>query len=480
MAASSPSKPVPHARGAIPNLRWRNPTWDDLRRGTCGTLAPLPFDPLPFRPRADPAFWPTSLAAHAAVRQTDRALTRALHSGVLTGGRLLAYLGFREPPAAARLGLPPPRAPGVAFTAAAADVAAPTWDPVAHGLVEADPFRDEAEARAGAAAPLGWGAACASSRAGATGDAAAAAAAAVAHAGPGAVAMAWGSAHEPAALAALAAAVGPAGSRLGEAGLCRATAAALTELGLDPARTPLPHLGASPDGILTHSLTQACVDGVLKRAGAGRGRAEEGSARGDSGEDAPPPLLLIRAPAEWREVVEVKSVSPFAASRRGPPGAPPYALADPGPRSSASKALARALPQLQLEMLCAGTTSGLLASSSATRGVRVWRCARDDAYLRLLLETVVSPAWVATRGQSAGGSAPSPPPSQGSSGKKKQRGGRRGGAGAHAFRHPAGEEAVQAAVTATLRLAARAVEVGVVPPAAGWGCTQAEAGRAFL
>ena len=384
MAASAEAA---HARGAIPNPRWRNPRWTDMRLNST-----LPSDPLPFRPRSLAAALPTTPADHASIRQTDRALTRALHNGVLTGGRLLAYLGFRDAPAAARLGLPPPKTPGAAFAAAAADVAGPLWDAATHGLVELDPAHDEAEASGlGLQRPLHPGAA-----------------AAVADGGPGAVALVWGSEHEPAALAALAAALAPAGSRVGEAGLCRVTERTLSELGLDLAATPLPPLGASPDALVAHFLTQPCVDGVLRRAG-----EEEGAE--DAAHSLPP--VLIRAPAAWREVVEVKSVCPFTVTRRGHPGAPRFTLADPGPRSTGSKSLARALPQLQLEMLCAGVTSGLLASASATRGVRVWRSARDDAYLKRLLECVVSPAFVATRGLVSEGSIAPPA----SSSKKKNK-----------------------------------------------------------
>jgi hypothetical protein len=375
--------------------------------------------------------------------------------------------------------LPPPTkgGAGAAFAGVAADLACPLWE-ASQGLVELDAEHDETEARAAAAA----------------GEAGAAAPtspplspppprrtrlhpAALAAAGPGAVAMAWGSAHEPAALAALALALAPAGSRLGEAGLFRVTMGALADLGIDPARTPLPALGASPDGLCTHVLTMACVDDALQRSGAGGGEGD-GEAGGGEGVGASeaatttttitttPPLAAIRAPAAWAEVVEVKSVSPFTSARHGPP----FALADPGPRPPGSKGLARALPQLQLEMLAAGTTTGLLVSSSATRGARVWRSARDDAYLRFMLERVVSPAYVAAvRAAQAGGAAAKPIPS-----KKKQRG------RPAAFRHPAGEEVVARLVSETLRLAARLEEVAVIPPAAGWGCTQAEAADAFL
>lgn len=43
------------------------------------------------------------------------------------------------------------------------------------------------------------------------------------------------------------------------------------------------------------------------------------------------------------------------------------------------------MPQLQLEMLCAGLQSGLLVSRSATRGTAVFRMWRSDRYCALLL-----------------------------------------------------------------------------------------------
>ena len=43
------------------------------------------------------------------------------------------------------------------------------------------------------------------------------------------------------------------------------------------------------------------------------------------------------------------------------------------------------MPQLQMEMLAAGTQAGLLAMQSATRGVRVFRIERDDDYIRAML-----------------------------------------------------------------------------------------------
>lgn len=432
--------------GTRPNLRWRNPTWEDVR-GVSATPTSPTIDPLPFRPRHAPS----ALADldPARVRQTDRALTRALHRGILTGGRLLAFLGFRDAPAAARVGLPTPRGPaaGASFLSAAADVALPSWDP-SEGLVELPPEDDEPEARArrddsGLVGPLRRPPAV--TLAGS--------------ASPASVAMAWGLYHEPAALQALAVALAPAGSMVGEAGLFRVSAAALADLGVDTAATPLPPLGASPDAVVTHVITQTCVDAALVAAGK---RDEEGEGGGGA---PPPPPPIIRAPGPWTEAVEVKSVSPFAGVRHGPGGRPTLALADPGPRGAGSKVLIRAIPQLQLEMLATGATSALLVSSSATRGARVWRVGRDDAYLRSMLQNVVSPAYVAhclhDRGGGGGGQQTGP-------GRRRRR--KPTAVPTSTFTHPAGEEAIQRLVTATLRVAARAKEVAVIAPAAGWGC----------
>lgn len=88
-----------------------------------------------------------------------------------------------------------------------------------------------------------------------------------------------------------------------------------------------------------------------------------------------------------RLVVEVKNSSPFrsSGSRRGQ-----FQVCDRDPYDHPP---AYHMPQLQMEMLAAGTRAGLLAMQSATRGVRVFRVERDDWYIRAML-TIVSEFYV--------------------------------------------------------------------------------------
>lgn len=82
-----------------------------------------------------------------------------------------------------------------------------------------------------------------------------------------------------------------------------------------------------------------------------------------------------------RFIVEVKNSSPFRAG--GPMGKPGrFVVSDRDPYDSPP---AYHMPQLQMEMLAAGTQAGLLAMQSATRGVRVFRIERDDDYIRAML-----------------------------------------------------------------------------------------------
>ena len=82
-----------------------------------------------------------------------------------------------------------------------------------------------------------------------------------------------------------------------------------------------------------------------------------------------------------RLVVEVKNSSPF---RKGPGGgsAAKFEVTDRDPFLSPP---AYHMPQLQMEMLAAGTQAGLLCMQSATRGVRVFYVRRDDRYVAAML-----------------------------------------------------------------------------------------------
>ena len=158
---------------------------------------------------------------------------------------------------------------------------------------------------------------------------------------------AWGTVQEAATLRALCDIFPEASLR--EVGLCALGTAALPqEWGFAPGS--LPPLGASPDGLIEF-------------------HADGGATL---------------------EVVEVKNTCPFdsspGTSRRG---ANRFLVRDRGPRRQVEPLW---VPQLQLHMLCAGAASALLVSRSATHGVRVFRVARDDAYLRLML-CVLSELW---------------------------------------------------------------------------------------
>ncbi|KAK9803266.1 hypothetical protein WJX72_002943 [[Myrmecia] bisecta] len=88
------------------------------------------------------------------------------------------------------------------------------------------------------------------------------------------------------------------------------------------------------------------------------------------------------------EMVEVKNTSPFqqhaTMTRRGKPRVH-YALSDRGPRQQVPTYW---VPQLQMEMLAGGASSALLVSRSATKGMTLFRMARDDSYLRQMLAII--------------------------------------------------------------------------------------------
>ena len=428
-AAALPALP----RGHTPNTRWLAPTWDELRAS--GTI-----DGLPPRP---PGWLPAGPTEYGLVRQDDAALTRAIHGGVLTGGRLNAVLGFAEGPLARRLKVPGSTggAPGAARIAALLHIAQPLWAP-ADGLPgprhTPSSFGRGGERKGGRRRGVGVS--------GGPRGPANATPSAVAAAGPNAVALAWGSRHEPAALDALAAALAPAGSRLQEVGLLWVRADQLATLGL-PADLPLPPLGASPDALVHHTAPAPTVDAALRKEREEGGGDSDGGQAGSDGPAAraPPPTTQTSSPSTWTEVVEIKSVCPFKEAPVRGRGRRVYEVRDPGPHTALP---ARAVAQLQLEMLAAGAGSGLMVSSSATRGARVWRLARDDEFLRRALADVVSPAYVAHVLYAM----PVIP-------------------GAHA----GGWDAVAGLAEAALGLARGAEEVGLVPPRG-----EPDAGRAFL
>jgi hypothetical protein len=229
-----------------------------------------------------------------------------------------------------------------------------------------------------------------------------------------AVRMSWGSAQEASSLFSLIS-IFP-GSQLREVGLCALDASDLpSDWGFEPGS--LPPMGASPDGMIRHPLLRG---GGVSGAGCGGGGSRKDRASGqDNGfyaeaeceDDArgretgvllsrvglPAPLRALDpsiAPDEWwEEVVEVKNTCPFGSPnpRRHRGGRRLYILSDRGPRDIIPPEW---VPQLQWHMLCSGAPSALLASRSATRGMRLYRMARDDSYLVLALSVV---SWLWTR-----------------------------------------------------------------------------------
>ena len=169
---------------------------------------------------------------------------------------------------------------------------------------------------------------------------------AAAQRGDGGVRMAWGSAQEHGTVATLM--LHHPDSVAEEVGLCVVDHASVPrEWGVGP----LPPMGASPDGIITMDTSS------WFSRGEGEPDAEE---------------------RRERLVVEVKNSSPFRKSR----DSKAFEVTDRDPFESPP---AYHMPQLQMEMLAAGTTGGLLCMQSATRGVRVFYVARDDGYVAAML-----------------------------------------------------------------------------------------------
>lgn len=223
---------------------------------------------------------------------------------------------------------------------------------------------------------------------------------------------------------------------------------------------PLPPLAASPDALARHRMSSS-------------GEKEEEE---EKEEEA----------STWVEPVEVKCVCPFrlvgrnSARRSGgrafddknggseasgggggknngggvSNSSSPFArfeLSDPGPRALPP---ASAVPQLQLQMLACGSRSALLVSHSATRGSRVWRVARDDAFLRRMLAVASRVFERHVVGSDPAPSVASPPQQQ---------------------EHAAGVEAVLRLADAAVAIAASAREVALLPPLEG-----VDPSRAFL
>lgn len=101
------------------------------------------------------------------------------------------------------------------------------------------------------------------------------------------------------------------------------------------------------------------------------------------------PDAIVRWPDGAVEPLEVKCHAPFASTstRAMEAGAMPLELRDPGPYDGIA---VWHIPQLYMHMLCMGEacSSALFMSSSATRGVNVFRLHRDEALLQDMLRFV--------------------------------------------------------------------------------------------
>lgn len=149
----------------------------------------------------------------------------------------------------------------------------------------------------------------------------------------------------------------------------------------------------APEDIACLWACKNSADGGKSKAGA---RAQADLLIGAS------PDGIVRYGNGTLEVVEVKNHAPFrtARPRKGSKSPPPsrgrtaassssstsptYELFDNGPMDSIG---CWHVPQLQLEMLCAGPAcqSAIFASCSGTKGAHLFRMERDDAYLTHML-----------------------------------------------------------------------------------------------
>ena len=241
-----------------------------------------------------------------------------------------------------------------------------------------------------------------------------------------AVRCAWGKAQEGATLHVLSSAFPE--SRVGEVGLCMLEESTLPrEWGF--CLGDIPPIGSSPDGVIAHPPGQFPTLSLLEKEESSPGeessQEEESSARARSTQresyvsitasavqreedetksnKSLPGSLLNRSQNPLKsdngnegiqinqiEVIEVKNSCPFDYSQHGRGGKRRFIISDRGPRQRLDTLW---IPQLQLHMLCTGANSALVASRSATRGVRLFRMQADPELQRLML-CVLRTLWV--------------------------------------------------------------------------------------
>ncbi|CAL5218524.1 g212 [Coccomyxa viridis] len=393
--------------GLVPNIWWKAVSIDQLRSHP--SYAALPAAPPPLHP-----------STYRYVRQ-ESPLWSALHNGVLTSSTLNGALGFYEPGAVQRLGLPKHFVRHGALLAAYSNLLQPEYVPPSQSIAPlastqggprqaADPNSNSSSSSGGSktlaqvwqdAATTGTPGAQPSSavRSSATkkkGKGAPSKGFHSSSAGPiedeqashrlrtciGSIRCKWGSVQEATALWEFMHAV-PQGA-LEEVGLCRVEPAVLRDQ-YGFAEGQLPPMGASPDGLVRQrqaSPASAALTALrsafagmwaltaLRSAFAGMSVRDDSSS-GNSVQEC--------------EVVEVKNTCPFrqrtSLTKKGNPRMS-YMLADPGPRERVNQMW---VTQLQLEMLAAPAQSALLVSRSASKGMTVFRMWRDEAYLQAML-----------------------------------------------------------------------------------------------
>lgn len=379
MSATSqePNKPrrVRYAWGQQPNVHWRAVSVEELREHP--------------RMLSLPECSELRMAGPATFRyvRQDESLWSELHEGVLTSRHLLAVLGFREPQAAERLRLPRGFvSPGALehayayFREASPDGA--VWAGPGCSLSWAPPPAVAEATRANDALrilpvkgrwpprsippPLARPSGSPSiSR----------------------VRCSWGSAQEASTVASLLHALPDA--LVEEVGLAMVDPSALPSGIPEHARRLatqglLPPMGASPDGLLRRTkdkklevleVKNTCPFFVRRsrpwrkrRPADGGGKAGGGSGSDSSEESAQTFSVLL----DYLDEEEAKERRVPMYERRGPHGhvAPQF------------------VPQLQWEMLAAGTSSGTLASCSSHQGLNLFSSERDDAYLGELLHYI--------------------------------------------------------------------------------------------
>ncbi|KAG2432131.1 hypothetical protein HXX76_009057 [Chlamydomonas incerta] len=194
---------------------------------------------------------------------------------------------------------------------------------------------------------------------------------------------AWADESQPGAVSHAAAAGGSeAGSSSGSIGISSSSGSNGISSGSSSARPQVPPLRWNTTDEAEAWLAQQLVLPRPPSAAASASAASSGSSSGSSSTE-------VAAVVRVREVVEVKNHCPFVykdqrkARKRGV--VINYAASDRGPVAGLWPLW---VPQLQAHMAAAGTSSGLLLSRSPSRGVRLYRVYRDDAFLTAAWELV--------------------------------------------------------------------------------------------